>query len=570
MMKSAVFTAALLLLSTLLLPSAAHANARAVDMDLEKQKPESFTVLPGNILAKPVRTSWGYVVTAEGKQITAFSPEGKIIWKKTAPARLSPFITQGLSGFLFVVTQESKIICYTASGKIAWQQKAGFQVEGKPVQVQDGRFFARGKRRLACWGIGGRRRWRLSTPRQDVSLPLCTFSDASVLLFLEERQNGKTVAQRYSPFGKLLEEVVLSGAVASAASCTEGVVVCFENGKVGLCAVGKNGLESRWIYNDCPRQPARIEVDDTTAVAYLFYKEEILAFNTSDGSLLSRFSTGLKDAAFTDICSQGVFVADKKTAACFASDGTLIWDAALPQKVTHTYLLATDTGRLVAFSDDWVVKVWRVQNKGAGKSLFVEQQVSQLDYGEIGLKDLRGFSSQKAHEAFLRGDFGEDERVWGGHISSELSEILAAWSKGEPVVQERPSLKKDVERCREAFSLLAASGVWFDKTPDLIRRIENNTILLFLVQAVGESGFDPEGQLLDAMAYVVDLPTRSKSGQLLKAMADSTYSICSFMGDREISDKGRQLLQSMVSPKYDKEASDYAVMMLDRFIKDKL
>ena len=569
MKRVAVFAIGALALAVFL-PQLNALPSEVVELDFETLRPESFTVLTGNILARPTRTSWGYVTSAEGKQITAFSSEGKVMWKKTAPAKLSPYITQAMSGFLLAVSQDSRVICYTSSGRIAWQQKAGFQVEGNPAQVQDGRFFVRGKRRLACWGIGGRRRWKLTTPRQDVSLPLCTFSDASVMLFLEARQEGKTVTQLYSPFGKLTEEVVLSGVVASAASCGAGVLVCFEDGKVGLCSVGKGGLESRWIHNDCPREAGHIEVDDAAGKAFVFYKEEILSFDTSDGSLLSRFETGLKESVFTGVCAQGVFVSDQRTAACFTPEGSPIWRATLPQKATYTYLVPTDTGHLVAFSDDWVVKVWKTQDGAAGVSPFVEMQVAQLDYGKVNLKDLRGFSFQKAHDAMLRGDFGEDERVWGGELSSELSLILAAWSKSSSGVQEKPALKQDLQRCREVFSLLAASGVYFESVPALIRRIESDTILIYLVQAAGENGFDPEGQLLDAMAYVVDLPSRNKSGQLLKAMADATYAICAFMGDREISDKGRQLLQSMVSPKYDKEASDYAVAMLDRFIKDKL
>ena len=569
MKRVAAFAIGVLAL-VLFLPQLAASPSEVVELDFEELRPESFTVLTGNILGQPVRTSWGYVATAEGKQITAFSPEGKVIWKKTAPAKLSPYITQAMSGFLLVVTQDSSIVCYTSSGRIAWQQRAGFQVEGSPVQVQDGRFFVRGKRRLACWGIGGRRRWKVSTPRQDVSLPLCTFSDASVLLFLEERQGGKTVAQRYSPFGKLTEEVVLSGVVASTASCAEGVLVCFEGGNVGLCSIGKRGLESRWIYGGGPREAGHIEVDDAAGVAFVFYKEEVLSFDTSDGTLISRFATGLKESVFTGVCAGGVFASDQRTAACFTPRGSPIWRAALPQKATYTYLVPTDTGRVVAFSDDWVVKVWKAQEEVAGVSPFVERQVSQLDYGKVSLKDLRGFSFQKAHDAMLRGDFGEDERVWGGELSSELSLILSAWSKSTSGAQERPELKEDIERCREVFSLWAASGVWYDVPPTLIRRIENDTVLTFLVQAAGDAGFDSEGQLIDAMAYVVDLPTRNKSGQLLKAMCDATYAICAFMGDREISDKGRELLQSIVSPKYDKEASDYAVAMLDRFIKDKL
>ena len=569
MKRVAAFAIGVLALA-LFLPQLAASPSEVVELDFEVLRPESFTVLTGNILARPTRTTWGYVATAEGKQITAFSPDGKVMWQKTAPAKLSPYITQGVAGFLLAVSQDSAIICYTSSGRIAWQQKAGFQLEGSPVQVQDGRFFARGKRRLACWGLGGRRRWKVSTPRQDVSLPLCTLPDASVLLFLEQKQKGKTVAQRYSPFGKLTEYVVLSGVVVSTASCSSGIVVCFEDGKVGLCSVGKEGLESRWIYNECPHEAGYIEVDDAAGMSYVFYKEEILSFNTSDGTLLSRFATGLKDSVFTGVCAQGVFVSDQKQAACFTPEGSPIWRAALPQKASYTYLVPTDTGRLVAFSDDWVVKVWKVQDAVAGVSPFVEMQVGQLDYGKVNLKDLRGFSFQKAHDALLRGDFGEDERVWGGQLSEELSLILEAWSKSETGVQEKPELKQDIERCREVFSLWAASGVWYDVPPTLIRRIENDTILTFLVQAAGESGFDSEGQLIDAMAYVVDLPTRNKSDQLLKAIADATYSICAFMGDKAISYKGRKLLQSMVSPKYNKEVSDYAVMMLDRFLKDKL
>lgn len=76
------------------------------EIDLTTENPSFVSVLGGNILCQPIKTSYGYIAAGDGKQILGFSKLGKLLWQRAAPGRLKPFITEGPADLIYGATTD--------------------------------------------------------------------------------------------------------------------------------------------------------------------------------------------------------------------------------------------------------------------------------------------------------------------------------------------------------------------------------------------------------------------------------------------------------------------------------
>jgi hypothetical protein len=156
------------------------------EINLNLLKPDKVAVLGGNVLSKPIETSYGYAVISEGKLISAFNHDGTILWQRSFSSKLNPYISTGLSDMIYVVSKNNNINLLNPGGMILWTSKCGFDIIENPLPGKDGRVFLRGKENIACYGLNGICRWNINIEKQDTSIPLTELNDGSFLYAYKE------------------------------------------------------------------------------------------------------------------------------------------------------------------------------------------------------------------------------------------------------------------------------------------------------------------------------------------------------------------------------------------------
>ena len=99
------------------------------DTNLSKSKialsdfPSWYTVLGGQAVAKPVKTSYGFAVVSDGRLLTACSEKGDILWQKGLKQKSSPYFISGYSDTLYLVSQSGILTMFNPTGMLLWEYK---------------------------------------------------------------------------------------------------------------------------------------------------------------------------------------------------------------------------------------------------------------------------------------------------------------------------------------------------------------------------------------------------------------------------------------------------------------
>lgn len=556
------------------------------EIDLSQEKPSQISVLGGNVLCQPVRTSYGYIAAGDSKQIYGFSPEGKLLWQRSFFGRLKPFITAGPADMVYAVTDDSRLGMMNSSGLVLWKKKVSFSIEDAPLCGAEGRVFVRGKNNLACYGLKGIRRWTISTELQDISIPLVSLNDGSLLVFLSRKDSGKSVAKRIDAFGTEKEEITFTGTVMQAVQCAEGAVLSFSDGSIGLCSANEKGAYSRWTCRADDSgfsSAARLLIDPVSGLLAAAGSKSVSYVDVKTGKQSSSFpiKTGAADALYMAHTAQGLVLSSGTNAACYQKDGTVAWSTRFNPQKKWKFVYASDSGHLVFCMSDWILEVYQMKlNFSSIKNSFREMQVQSLPYSQSAVKS-SGFSGNNITEqmaaqmkaGFESGGFGENEESWTSLLKDELNALYSDWTQGESAYQrELPYFKTDIAYCRLLLELEGLSGISFGRSQlvTLIRRTDDYSLLIPLIQTAAAVSFDPDGSFLSSLEYVLKTKAGKKDTVLLERIADATYEICRFMGRPAFFRKGHEILNYMLYPQFDRETKEYALKMLNKVIEAEL
>ena len=150
--------------------------------------------LGGNVIAPPVKTSYGYAFLTSGKMLSGISSDGNLLWENGLTYSPSPFLVRGVHDTLCTVISKSKIVFLNPTGMIFSSCDAGFEIIHKPLFAHDGRLFVSGSENAACIGQNGIIKWTARTERLSAVLEPALLNDGSVLFFLSDEDNGRTAA----------------------------------------------------------------------------------------------------------------------------------------------------------------------------------------------------------------------------------------------------------------------------------------------------------------------------------------------------------------------------------------
>ncbi|MGN0728226.1 hypothetical protein [Treponema sp.] len=547
------------------------------ETDFSGENPAFVSVLGGNVLCQPVRTSYGYIAAGDGKQVLGFSRLGKLLWQRHAPGRLKPFITEGPADLIYGATTDSRLFMMNSSGLVLWTAQPEFNIEEAPLCGKDGRVFIRGKNMLSCYGLKGVQRWKMQTEIQDCSIPLSALNDGSLLVFLEKSENGKSVALRITPFGEKKEEIVFAGKVTQVFQCAQGVVLAFTDGSAGLCSAEKSGAVSKWIFQPQLHKVPRIAAFNRKIA--LIYPGYIYLLDEKTGSTSAEFPSDIQEIIYAEQTAQGLAVCSLQGGACYGEDGSIIWKTKFGREKKWNFVFAADSGYIIFCMQNWALEAFqaRLNLSGKKRNVFEEKKAAPYTYENPGLKSddflgqaISGNLAAQMQEAFSTGEFGGHEEKWNSLLKSELDCLRADWTKTPASRREIPYFRRNIAYCQTLIDLESESGIYFGALPQLIKNADDPFLLIRLVHSAGKTAFDPEGNMLSALEIVIKTKATRNDKQLLREIADSTYEICRFMGRPSFFKKGKEILKYMMYPQFDKETREYAVKTLDKIIESEM
>lgn len=561
------------------------------DIDLGRDSYSWLSVKSGKSLCRPQRTSYGWIDLTDGKMACAISESGKIIWQKGLPSAPLPLLSVAPGDFSYVVLKNKKACLLNHSGLCLWQSEIGFEPIFPVLPGRDGRAFVVGKDRASCLGINGIIKWSQKTEALSGALPPVQANDGSLLLFLDAKTDGKTAALRYSPFGELLERIVFAGPVSGAAQTEDGVLLAFDDGSLGLCAVDeKNEASSKWLikgtvqgqkllFDGLPSWRNKIAVASQgaagTKVAVVDTKkaEAPLAFDIPEIKGLEYFA-----------CSRdGFFAASADFACLYSLDGKRIRGVKLMPKTKSDnwdYVLFGNSGTAIFTSKNWNVTGYRIINS-SGKAAEAAKTVAK-NYKSFYENQGQDFSRIKAaaslarKESLMAGGYGAKEKTYlfdsdfivGGWINKALSKN----SVGASATLEQDELFSfSLSESTAAISMLGLfGGAEQSKSLAKILSLTSDESVLFpALKAVQDCGYDPSGALMDSIELLIKNALPGQEA-LLRQLCASLYSVCRFMGRPTINNKGMKLLSTLQMPQYPNATKEEARKIYEKLAQLKI
>lgn len=539
------------------------------DIDLGQAQYSWLRSKSGKSLCRPARTSYGWIDLTDGKMASAISEGGRILWQKGVPYTPLPLLSVAPGDFSYVVLKNKKVCLLNHSGFVLWQREIGFEPSMPVLPARDGRAFVFGKEDAACLGINGILKWRQKTEPLSQSLQPIQANDGSVLLFLEALSDGKSSALRYSPFGELLERIVFAGKVVGAASVDQGALLAFDDGSVGLCAVGGNNeAQSVWLIKGAvqgqkvlfaPMETpgmvcAASQGASGTRVAVVDAKkaEVPLVFDIPQVKSLEYFA-----------CSKdGFFVASADFAALYSLDGKKVRGVRLPPKTKSfdwDYILFGNSGTAIFTSKNWNATGYKILDVSPApkKKAGPEKNYKAFFQGQSeDFKRIRAAAGLSRKESLEAGSYGSKEKLF----LFDSDWIVGDWIKkasskkslgGSSALEQDDLFAFSLSEYTAAISMLGLfGGAEQSKTLAKILSLASDESVLFAaLKAVQDCGYDPTGALMDSIELLAKNAQASQE-TLLRELCAALYSVCRFMGRPTINNKGMKLLSTLQMPQY--------------------
>ncbi|MBR5964883.1 MAG: hypothetical protein IK015_02025 [Treponema sp.] len=558
------------------------------DIDLNQSQYTWLSVKSGKSLCRPARTSYGWIDLTDGKMASAIAESGKIIWQKGLPYSPLPLLSVAAGDFSYVVLRNKKVCLLNHSGLVLWQAEIGFEPILPVLPARDGRAFVFGKDQAACLGINGIVKWRQKTEPLSQALAPVQANDGSLLLFLEALSDGKSAALRYSPFGELLERIVFAGKVVGAASVGQGALIAFDDGSLGLCAVGAGGeAQSVWLIKGAAygqkvlfdQMPSRGTVAAASQGA-AGTKVSVVDAKKAEAPLTFEIPE-IKSLEYFAATKDGFFAASADFAVLYDLDGKKVRGARLLSKAKNgwDYVLFGNSGTIIFTSKNWNATGYKILDVAPApkkkpeptKDYKAFYQGQSEDFNRI--KAAAGLARKQSLQA---GGYGSKEKYYlfdsDWIVGDWMKKALSKNSVGGAVSLDQDNLFSfSLSEHTAAIGMLGLFG-GAEQSKSLAKILalaSDESVLLPALKAVQDCGYDPTGALLDSIER---LTRAAQPGQetLLKELCGALYSVCRFMGRPAINAKGMSLLKTLQMPQYPRATKEEARKIYEKLAQLKI
>lgn len=548
------------------------------------------SVISGKALCEPKKTSYGFAVLTDGKMISACTDKGTKLWEKGIPGRSEPFLTVFSSDFLLAVSDKKSLSLINPSGLTLWTVQVPFSVEEEPFVGRDSRIIVRGKNKIACYGVNGICKWIFETQSLG-SEKLLEFNDGTILALLEAAKNGKSVGIRFSPFGEIIEEISFSGIIQSAFSCPDGILLSFNGGGAGMCSVINEKTSTKWTipYSDrafsntnasggskfttLSNHRAALAICGSGAV-----KTRFLILSTFDGRVSDWFNADclFKDSTYvTSTNDDNIFICDRRKAFVHATNGDVLWGAALPEKPdifsNWNFITFTKENYLVICGNSWAMAgfrtLYRIQKKNTAKqkkqnySNFYNYNKKDLSIIELSDKIPEQYIGINRRKDLQNGKYGKKETEFISSLiplCNDYNKKLIQSNSGARLEQKMIYLR-DSTGMQEFLSQLELFGTdtFVPYLASFIKLEKDDSNFQILLKCVSEFGYDPDTLILNAIDIRSHNIPAAKSRNFI-LICDAVYEICRFMGRPALYSHGMEILTKFLGPQYESSVRDYA------------
>ncbi|WP_407424902.1 hypothetical protein [Treponema sp.] len=556
-------------------------------VDLKSLSPSWQAVIGGEAVSPCVDTSYGVALVSDGRLLSACTSSGNVIWQRSIKGRPTKYISS-FGDFLYVVTDLSSLSLINPSGMTLWTAKCQFNINDFPLVGNDGRVFVKGSKSIACYGLDGKRKWFLNC-EELASFPLLALEDGSILAILKKTSGGKSLANRYSPFGRKIEDITFSNTVSTALSCEQGVLISLKNGSIGLVTLKENSAVSKWV-NGSGNTAGSFKIcysAKTENSAFFFQngnKTEAVIVKTESGEILNRFQVGQiapKDFQIAKPTQSGFFISGIHTACEFNENGTILYAAQLPQKNIWNSIAYTDKNYLILCMKDWSMKaylmnqlenskIFSVSSKNHSISYVKSKKVDSVSLG-LGIRPLNVQKMTEISQAFSKGDYGENEEEYLSLIKTEAENYISSYATLTVFQSQNKGnfFAENAVYTQNLLYLMAETGtrefsVYFAR---LLQTQTDLSQLSSIIAFAGSCGYDEDGQMLSALENLVVNKIKPSQTAVLKSICDSTYEICRYMGRPALNRQGKNILSHLFYPQYDKSIRDYSRNVLSKMIE---
>lgn len=550
------------------------------------------SVLGGDAVSSPKRTSYGFVSISEGRILSACTGTGTVIWRRSLPDMPSQWYCVTDKDFIYLVSSSGKkLALYSPDGIMLWQTELEEKASGEPLAGRDGRVFIAGKNSVSCYGTRGTRKWSVPLPESS-DFPLTEMNDGSLLYIPAATKNGASMGIRLSPYGEKLEDIVFTAKISSIFPHVNGPVIGFTTGTVGCAAVVpplapksgaasalKNAVDSdtgattQTLWSIPPAKSGSVPeliVPGSDGFCVLYSDSSLCEYDFKTRKILwsvknNKLKAGKNFFSFFDGTSY-LFAATSSSqsyAVSYAAAGTKTEAGKiLREKIIRTesgsrFPIITPSLHLIVCNDKWVVTAYSLLNKNeelpAEKYEFRPQTAQTYGAFTNSIKsraqengktvaDARYESVADIAESLRSGDFGIKEYGYKRRIENAVAdysdEYLSSNTRSANVTEKNNTL----------FLIEHFETTDFNyAVPLFLQREEDPVLIAATLRAAGGIGYDPDGKMLASIEHAY-LSKRTKLGDAaLVELAEAVYEICRYMGRPAFIKRGKAVLSDMFS-----------------------
>ncbi len=528
--------------------------------------PSWYTVLGGQAVAKPVKTSYGFAVVSDGRLLTACSDKGEILWQKGLKQKSSPYFISGYSDTFYLVSQNGKLSMLNPTGMTLWE----YQLKEYPVENlilgNDGRLFVRGLNTLTCFSMTGKIKWTKDIG-QNSNIPTTEFPDGSLLLILKKEIEGCSTALRISPYGKILEEITFTGKVTCAINSDNGILVGFSNGEVGYINLVEDKAKTLWSVSS-----QTFENASGIYPVKVFSNKNNFFVCFSNGKISCVQLGKISWSVNTDVKLNQIqdFYADNSTSYFITGTNTIcINRKGNIQKIytyTHgnsTYPFFLEPGYLIFSTPDWCINAYRIvqsTEKYKGKPLIPQS------YNDKNYKIQTNYSLDECINLLLKDDTSEYERDVLKILSYEIQDMLSYYYV--PKEQQRKLRgNKGLLNTIKSLEVCGYTGLGcYTTLLSLIIEDEIDfSVVTAAIKAAGNICYD-DGKIISAMELLSRKPDFRKDVLLQKEFCNTLYQICRFMGKPVLLNKGKDILVYLLTGTTNEEIKVFTRETMEKII----
>ena len=542
------------------------------DTNLSKSKislsdfPSWYTVLGGQAVAKPVKTSYGFAVVSDGRLLTACSEKGDILWQKGLKQKSSPYFISGYSDTLYLVSQSGILSMFNPTGMLLWEHKLNEYPVENLILGKDGRLFVRGLNTLTCFSMTGKIKWSKNIG-QNSDIPTTEFSDGSLLVILKKEINGCSTAVRISPYGKILEEITFTGKVTCAKNSDNGILVGFSNGEVGYINLVENKAKTSWSVspqtfgNSSSVYP--IKLFSSKNSFYVCFSNKKISCVQS-GKISWEINTDVNLNQIQDFHSDNLtcyFISGTNT-ICVSRKGVL-------QKIytynhgNSTYPFFLEPGFLVFSTPDWCINAYRIvqtTEKYKAKAV-IPQSYDDKDY-----KIQTNYPFDECISLLLKNDTSEFERDILKILSYEVQDLMSYYYLPKEK-QDRTRSAKGLLNTIKSLEICGNTGLGsYTSLLSLVIEEERDlSVVTAAIKSAGNLCYD-DGKIISAMERLSRKPEFKGDVLLQKEFCNTLYQICRFMGKPVLLNKGKELLVYLLTGTTNDEIKKFTRETMEKII----